>query len=83
MGIDVAQLSGVIDSADQRAVSDRLRMTRQELAGDALGFELWRLRAREHEAPEQPVAQREFKSAGCALSAAGVPQSPGPDSQSG
>eukprot|EP00969_Alexandrium_andersonii_P096813 4273997-Alexandrium_andersonii.AAC.1 len=36
-------------------------MTKPELAGDALGFELWRLLAREHEAPEQPVVQREFQ----------------------
>eukprot|EP00969_Alexandrium_andersonii_P003429 147664-Alexandrium_andersonii.AAC.1 len=61
MGFGVAQVSGVVYSAAQRAVSDRLRMTRPELAGDALGLELWRLRVREHEAPEQPVVQREFR----------------------
>eukprot|EP00969_Alexandrium_andersonii_P245165 10834724-Alexandrium_andersonii.AAC.1 len=34
-------------------------MTKPELAGDVLGLELWRLLVREHEAPEQPVVQRE------------------------
>eukprot|EP00969_Alexandrium_andersonii_P071485 3155919-Alexandrium_andersonii.AAC.1 len=38
-------------------------MTKPELAGDGLGLELWRLLAREHEAPQQPVAQREFPKA--------------------
>eukprot|EP00969_Alexandrium_andersonii_P245451 10847102-Alexandrium_andersonii.AAC.1 len=36
-------------------------MAEPELAGDALGLELRRLLAREHEAPEQLVAQREFQ----------------------
>eukprot|EP00969_Alexandrium_andersonii_P015651 684276-Alexandrium_andersonii.AAC.1 len=36
-------------------------MTKPELAGDALGLELWRLLVREHEAPEQPVVQRKFQ----------------------
>eukprot|EP00969_Alexandrium_andersonii_P039912 1749154-Alexandrium_andersonii.AAC.1 len=36
-------------------------MTKPELAGDGLGLELWRLLIREHEAPEQPVFQREFQ----------------------
>eukprot|EP00969_Alexandrium_andersonii_P072770 3210874-Alexandrium_andersonii.AAC.1 len=36
-------------------------MTKPELAGDAVGLELWRHLVREHEAPEQPVAQREFQ----------------------
>eukprot|EP00969_Alexandrium_andersonii_P287858 12726064-Alexandrium_andersonii.AAC.1 len=36
-------------------------MTKPELAGDGLGLELWRLLMREHEAPEQPVVQREFQ----------------------
>eukprot|EP00969_Alexandrium_andersonii_P032017 1399162-Alexandrium_andersonii.AAC.1 len=36
-------------------------MTKPELAGDAMGLELRRLLAREHEDPEQPVAQREFQ----------------------
>eukprot|EP00969_Alexandrium_andersonii_P258092 11411674-Alexandrium_andersonii.AAC.1 len=36
-------------------------MTEPELAGDGLGLELRRLLIREHEAPEQPVAQREFQ----------------------
>eukprot|EP00969_Alexandrium_andersonii_P345886 15289466-Alexandrium_andersonii.AAC.1 len=61
MGFDVAQVSGAIYTAAQRAISDRLRMTKPELAGDGLGLELWRLLAREHEAPEQPVAQRKFR----------------------
>eukprot|EP00969_Alexandrium_andersonii_P213492 9427885-Alexandrium_andersonii.AAC.1 len=37
-------------------------MTKPELAGDAIGLELWRLLVREHEAPEQPVAQRKFQN---------------------
>eukprot|EP00969_Alexandrium_andersonii_P196824 8695306-Alexandrium_andersonii.AAC.1 len=61
MGFDVAQASGVMYSAAQRTVSDRLRMTKPELAGDALGLGLWLLLGREREAPEQPVAQREFQ----------------------
>eukprot|EP00969_Alexandrium_andersonii_P082865 3654191-Alexandrium_andersonii.AAC.1 len=36
-------------------------MTKPELAGDGFGPELWRLRIREHEAPEQPVVQREVQ----------------------
>eukprot|EP00969_Alexandrium_andersonii_P203086 8974401-Alexandrium_andersonii.AAC.1 len=36
-------------------------MTKPELAGDGVGLELWRLLIREHEAPEQPVVQREFQ----------------------
>eukprot|EP00969_Alexandrium_andersonii_P022107 968162-Alexandrium_andersonii.AAC.1 len=36
-------------------------MTKPELAGDAMGLELWRLLVREHEAPEQLVVQREFE----------------------
>eukprot|EP00969_Alexandrium_andersonii_P067721 2988066-Alexandrium_andersonii.AAC.1 len=36
-------------------------MARPELAGDGLGLELRRLIIREHEAPEQPVVQREFQ----------------------
>eukprot|EP00969_Alexandrium_andersonii_P348714 15419266-Alexandrium_andersonii.AAC.1 len=36
-------------------------MTKPELAGDAAGLELRRLPVREREAPEQPVAQREFQ----------------------
>eukprot|EP00969_Alexandrium_andersonii_P170628 7543243-Alexandrium_andersonii.AAC.1 len=61
MGFDVAQVSGVLYSAAQRTISDRFRMAKPELAGDALGFELWRLLVREHEAPEQPVVQREVQ----------------------
>eukprot|EP00969_Alexandrium_andersonii_P315570 13942706-Alexandrium_andersonii.AAC.1 len=36
-------------------------MTKPELAGDALGLELRRLLAREQEAPEQPVVQRDLQ----------------------
>eukprot|EP00969_Alexandrium_andersonii_P086781 3827377-Alexandrium_andersonii.AAC.1 len=36
-------------------------MTKPELAGVALGLELWRLLVREHEAPGQPVVLREFQ----------------------
>eukprot|EP00969_Alexandrium_andersonii_P256890 11356903-Alexandrium_andersonii.AAC.1 len=36
-------------------------MTEPELAGDGVGLELRRLLVREHGAPEQPVAQREFQ----------------------
>eukprot|EP00969_Alexandrium_andersonii_P026064 1137637-Alexandrium_andersonii.AAC.1 len=61
MGSDAAQASGVIYSAVQRTIADRLRMTEPELAGDALGLDLRRLLAHEHEAPEQPVVQREFQ----------------------
>eukprot|EP00969_Alexandrium_andersonii_P179489 7934958-Alexandrium_andersonii.AAC.1 len=61
MGFDVGQVSGVIYSAVQRTISDSLRMTKPELAGGALGLELWRLLARERDAPEQPVVQREFQ----------------------
>eukprot|EP00969_Alexandrium_andersonii_P311453 13762338-Alexandrium_andersonii.AAC.1 len=35
-------------------------MTKSELAGSGNGFELWRLLFREHEAPEQPIAQHEY-----------------------
>eukprot|EP00969_Alexandrium_andersonii_P248984 11003689-Alexandrium_andersonii.AAC.1 len=58
MGFDVAQVSRVIYPAVQRNISDRLRMTKPELAGDASGLDLWCLLVREHEAPEQPVVQR-------------------------
>eukprot|EP00969_Alexandrium_andersonii_P165548 7315433-Alexandrium_andersonii.AAC.1 len=36
-------------------------MTKPELAGDGFGLKLWRLLIREREAPEQPVAQRDFQ----------------------
>eukprot|EP00969_Alexandrium_andersonii_P251509 11115896-Alexandrium_andersonii.AAC.1 len=39
VGFDVAHVSGVLYSAAQRTISDRLRMTEPELAGDALGLE--------------------------------------------
>eukprot|EP00969_Alexandrium_andersonii_P163882 7243168-Alexandrium_andersonii.AAC.1 len=55
MGFDVAQVSGVIYSAVQRAISDRPRMTKPELARDAMGLEPWRLLAREREARGQPA----------------------------
>eukprot|EP00969_Alexandrium_andersonii_P012960 565343-Alexandrium_andersonii.AAC.1 len=37
-------------------------MTKPELAGDGLGLELWRFLIHEHEAPGQPVVQREFQT---------------------
>eukprot|EP00975_Prorocentrum_lima_P041136 8644331-Prorocentrum_lima.AAC.1 len=36
-------------------------MTKPELAGPGNGLELWRLLIREHEAPEQPIIQREYQ----------------------
>eukprot|EP00969_Alexandrium_andersonii_P345349 15265710-Alexandrium_andersonii.AAC.1 len=36
-------------------------MAKPELGGDGFGLELRRLLIREHEAPEQPVVQREFQ----------------------
>eukprot|EP00969_Alexandrium_andersonii_P084449 3724563-Alexandrium_andersonii.AAC.1 len=33
----------MLHAAVQRAISDRLRMTKLELAGEGLGLELWRL----------------------------------------
>ena len=60
-GYDVAQVSGILFTVVQRVISDQLRMTKPELAGAGLGLELWRLLIREHEAPEQPVVQREFQ----------------------
>eukprot|EP00969_Alexandrium_andersonii_P336245 14862796-Alexandrium_andersonii.AAC.1 len=48
-------------TAAQRAISDRLRMTKPALAGDGHGLELRRLLVREHEAPEQPAVQGEFQ----------------------
>eukprot|EP00969_Alexandrium_andersonii_P102773 4535262-Alexandrium_andersonii.AAC.1 len=62
MGLDVAQVSGTIFAAVQGTISDRLRMTEPELAGDGPGLELRRLLVRVHEAPEQPVVQREFQN---------------------
>ena len=57
-GFDVAQVSGILFTVVQRVISDQLRMTKPELAGNGLGLALWRLLIREHEAPEQPVVQR-------------------------
>ena len=56
-GFDVEQVSGVLRAAVQRTISDQLRMTKHELAGEGLGLELWRLLVREHAAPEQPASQ--------------------------
>eukprot|EP00969_Alexandrium_andersonii_P235775 10409582-Alexandrium_andersonii.AAC.1 len=61
MGCDIAQVSGTIYTVVQRTISDRLRMTKLELAGDGLGLEPWRPLVCEHEAPVQPVARREFQ----------------------
>eukprot|EP00969_Alexandrium_andersonii_P207154 9153166-Alexandrium_andersonii.AAC.1 len=60
-GFNIAQVSGAIYTAVQRTVSDRLRMTKPEMAGDGLGLELRRLLVCKHEASEQPVVQREFQ----------------------
>ena len=50
-GLDVAQVSQVVYVAVQEAISDQLRMTRPQLAGDGRGLELWRMLIREHDAP--------------------------------
>eukprot|EP00969_Alexandrium_andersonii_P167360 7398373-Alexandrium_andersonii.AAC.1 len=52
---------GMLRTAIQRAISDQLAMTQPELAGVGNGLELWRLLVREHEAPEQLIAQREYQ----------------------
>ena len=57
----VAEVSAVVFTAVQETISDQLRMTLPDLAGDAMGLELWCLLVREHEAPEQPLVQREFQ----------------------
>ena len=57
-GYGVAQVGAVICTAAQRAISDRLRMTKPELAGQGLGVQLWRLLVREREAPGGPCIQR-------------------------
>ena len=57
-GYDMEQVSTVISTAVQRTISDRLRMTKPELAGQGLGLELWRFLVRVHGAPEQPTIQR-------------------------
>eukprot|EP00969_Alexandrium_andersonii_P070103 3093454-Alexandrium_andersonii.AAC.1 len=65
MGFDAAQVSGVIYSAARRAISDRLRMTKPELAGDALGLELRRLLARANvRLPSSPSFSASSRSAG-------------------
>eukprot|EP00969_Alexandrium_andersonii_P153554 6790535-Alexandrium_andersonii.AAC.1 len=58
-------------------------MTKPELARDALGLELWRLLVREHEAPEQPVVQREFQKRWAYPKPVGTPLRSGPDSRNG
>ena len=59
--LNVAQASGVLHTVVQHTISDRLRMTEPDQAGVGLGLELGRLLIREHEAPEQLVAQRELQ----------------------
>ena len=51
----------VMYTAILEAVSDQLRMTRPQLAGEGRGLELWRLLVREHDTPEQPLIQREYQ----------------------
>ena len=60
-GYDVEQMSGVLFSALQETLSDRLRMTKPQLAGAGRGLELWRILVKEFEAPDQPVVQRELQ----------------------
>ena len=60
-GCDIEQLSGVLLSALQETLSDRLRVAKPQLAGVGRGLELWRILVKEFEAPEQPVAQRELQ----------------------
>ena len=50
-GYDIEQLSGVLYSAVQETISDRLRMTKPQLVGPGRGLELWRILVREFEAP--------------------------------
>ena len=58
---DVSQLSGTLYSVVQDTISDRLRMTKPQLAGDGRGLELWRMLVREHEQLDQPLVQRELQ----------------------
>ena len=57
-GYGVEAVSATVYLALQQTVSNRLRTTTPNLAGEGLGFELWRLLVRGHEAPEQPLVQR-------------------------
>ena len=50
-GYDAEQVSGILFTATQESISDRLRMIRPQLAGPGRGFELWRIPVREFEAP--------------------------------
>ena len=61
-GYGIPAVSTSLYTAVQWAISDRLKMTAPQLAGDGLGFELWRILIREHEAPEQPMAQRAYQT---------------------
>ena len=56
-GYDMEQVSGVLFVALQETLSDRLRMTKPQLAGAGRGLELWRILVKEFEAPDQPVVQ--------------------------
>eukprot|EP00969_Alexandrium_andersonii_P172408 7621257-Alexandrium_andersonii.AAC.1 len=46
----------------QRTISDQFLVTEPELACDGLGFGIAKLLIREHDAPEQPIAQRGFQT---------------------
>ena len=61
-GCDSPAVSASLYTAVQWAISGCLWMAPPQLAGDGLGFELWRTLAREHEAPEQPMAQRAYQT---------------------
>ena len=56
---DIEEVSAQIYNAVQETLSDHMRATLPEMAGDGMGLELGRLIVREHEAPEQPLVQRE------------------------
>ena len=60
-GYDIEQVSGILFVALQETLSDRLRMTKPQLAGAGRGLELWRILVKEFEAPDQPVVQRELQ----------------------
>ena len=57
-GYDVQAVSYTMYLALQETMADRLRTTMPKLAGAGMGFELWRLLVRGHEAPEQTLIQR-------------------------
>eukprot|EP00969_Alexandrium_andersonii_P159433 7043803-Alexandrium_andersonii.AAC.1 len=71
MGFDVAQASRVIYSAVQRAIFDRLRMTKPELAGDALGLERGASWCANTRLPSSRSSSARSRSAGRARRAAG------------